>query len=508
MINESWVGNNRKCLRNKSAFTLVEVMVAIFISTLLLTSVFMVWSKIQRGIVRSNTKQSLLNELRNVSNHMQNDFKSIKYDEETFSLSEGGEGNFSMSFEKFKETEDGKLAQDSVEKVTYELKNKILTRIGDKRQMLSIHCEGVSIKRATADATGSGDLESSDEDFKAGREAKLDIEISGKMPIPGVNDEMFHVEKTSVVMRNEYSKKVNKNYISTFDLIKKDANTLIQDGSTAFFPNGALDPDAIKLMTDEALGELKDTQNDMLSQTLEQLESINKSISDTDDGRSTWTTICNWFTPGSQPGERVKNWRNTLEKAKTESEVNAVKGELKEWVNDEEINHMSKSSEKMETPYARLSDKDKELFKKAYDMKVQDRLVKQVNESNADSEGYTPMELTIDQYKNQDSSDTFKDAKGNTIELKTDSESETNRKNEAQAIAQNDAEDKAKIIAFYEKINVDWMDEDDYKEDMDIYSAAKSLLSQADTKIDIIKAKDTYQSNIDMIDDELRRRGK
>ena len=481
----------------KSGFTLVEVMVAFFICVIVFSSVFMIWSRVQHGIVRSTTRQTLLNELRNVSNYMQNDFKSINFDEDTFKLTEGSDGkSFSLTFEKFKEAEDGKLLHDAVQKVTYELKNSVLTRTAEKHQVLSVHCDGVSIKRATADASGI-DLENFDEDFKAGREAKLDIEITGKKPIPGIREDLYYVEKTSIVMRNEYSKKVNKNYVSTFDLIKKESDELVKDGSTVFFPNGGIDPEALKVLSDEALDDLEKTQKEMVDMAKKQLEDINKDIDNTDDGRKWYQKIGDFFTSGEQGGELVSRCKNELKNAETVEDVEKVKAELKTWSDDEEIMHKSKSY----TGYDRLSDKDKELFQVAYDMKVQDRLIKKTNEKMAEEaeEGETveKQQLSIDQYKESlnGAEDIFKDAKGNIITVQ-------NSDNDGS----NSAADSQRVIEFYEQMDVAWMDEPEYEKDMNVYSAAKSLLAQADTKIDVLKTKKIYDENIKLIADERESR--
>ena len=63
----------------KKAFTLVEVMVAVLLLTVVLTAIYQVWSKVQQGIARSHTRQALQTELRNAANYMSNDFKSIKF---------------------------------------------------------------------------------------------------------------------------------------------------------------------------------------------------------------------------------------------------------------------------------------------------------------------------------------------------------------------------------------------------------------------------------------------
>ena len=209
----------------RHAFTLVEIMVAIILTTIVLTSAYMIWSRIQIRISRSYTKQTLQNELRKVANAMQNDFKSIKFHDKTDKNDKdsdkavaitGDDKNFTMTFQRFKEAEESdkdKLAQDIVEDVKYTLASNVLTRTcGSRAKVLSFHCEGVNISPAAGDNSKSNDYANASQEVKDAKEAQLDIEITGKMIVPGSGEEMYHTEKTSVVMRNEYYKKINKNY--------------------------------------------------------------------------------------------------------------------------------------------------------------------------------------------------------------------------------------------------------------------------------------------------------
>ena len=115
--------------RRKTGFTLVEVMVAIFLSTIVLTAIYGVWIRVQREIAKSHARQTLQSELRTVSNYLQKDLKSVK--EGTFEAPGGQSADGSslhIMFERFKESEEGKIAQDATEKVEYRLSDGLLTR--------------------------------------------------------------------------------------------------------------------------------------------------------------------------------------------------------------------------------------------------------------------------------------------------------------------------------------------------------------------------------------------
>lgn len=482
--------NNRK-IRSRVAFTLVEIMVAIMLTTVVLTAIYMIWFRIQQGIARSNTRQTLQNELRKAANYMQNDFKSIKFEKDNFKLSEAGSGNFSMSFEKFKETEDGKLAQDSIEKVGYELKGNLLTRKGDKaNNILSVHCDAVSIARAVDEA--STGLESADKDFKAGREAKLDITIAGKMIVPGSGEEMYHVEKTSVVMRNEYYKNTNKTYVSVFDLIKKQSSEVIQEGSSQEFEVGAvLDEEYLKTLDDDILSGMETTQKDMLKNAEDSLKSLNDAIKDTETGESGWSKFWNklafWDTTD---GEKFREMRTELVKAKTVDEVNNVKDKLQEFVKDREEQFLGKSID----GWYRMSEKDKDIYKKAYEMKLQDRTIEGGRQKALEKAETEEEKKELEENKTPLMIETLKGQNTGSVTIE-----DKNNQKQVLSSSQNTAENEA-IIKAYDKINLDWMGEfGNEPNEVGAYNAAKSLLTQADSKIDIINMKTNCETNIEKI---------
>ena len=486
MIN---IVNNRK-----KAFTLVEVMVAVLLLTVVLTAIYQVWSKVQQGIARSHTRQALQTELRNAANYMSNDFKSIKFSEDTFKLTVSDDGkNFSMSFEKFvenKDEENSKLAIDIVDTVKYDLKNNILTRIGDKKtKILSSNCEGVSISRATADSSDSGALENSDEDFKAGREAKLDITITGKKIVPGNGEEMYHVEKTSVVMRNEYYKNVNKTYISTFDLTKKETDEVIQEGDNAMMEvGGLLDPEFLKTLDDDVLAGMDEEQKALLKQAEDSLEDLNDSIDDTDTGESGWNKFWGGVAFWSESeGEKVRGYRSSLRDADSEAEVKAVKEKLEQYTKDKETDFLSASTG---GKYNRMEKEEKELYKRAYDMKVQDRNLEggynKLKEEKGEEEAGEKPQLMIETLTGQNTQSVeVQNADGTTTTISGNTVSEENQK----------------LIDAYNSIDLSWMGEyGEEEEDVGIYNAARQLISEADSKIDLIRLRDNCNTNIDNIE--------
>ena len=502
---------------NKKAFTLVEIMVAIMLTTIVLTAVFMIWSRVRAGIAKSTTKQKLQNELRKAANYFQNDFKTIKYydpdnpEEASKAINRTGDDeNWTLTFEKFDELKesDDKLAQDVSKKVTYEKKNSMLTRnIDGKTNILSVSVENVNIKRTTQD---NNEYENADDDLKSAKDAKLDIEITGKMTVPGSSDDMYLTEKTSVVMRNEYYKNINKTFISTFDLTKKSADKVIEAGDASLLEQGGeLDLEFLKTLDDDVLSGMDATQKDMLEEAMERMDDLNKAIKDTDTGESGWSKFWNGvaFWDKSE-GEKVRDMRSELAKIKPDiskdekdldkidqkyneaiEKVEDVKSRLQSYTKDKEEEFLKKSI----SNYSSLTDAEKDVYKKAYEMKLQDRNIQGGYDKLSDEEkeemGGQPT-LNIDRISGKNVEDV-------TITNKDNTTTTTSSMNNNTLIT---AENK-EVIAAYEKIDLDWMgDFGDEPEDVGIYNAAKQLITQADTKIDILRMEHCSASNRGKID--------
>ncbi|HPW59089.1 MAG TPA: prepilin-type N-terminal cleavage/methylation domain-containing protein, partial [Candidatus Rifleibacterium sp.] len=311
--------------RRKTGFTLVEVMVAIFLSTIVLTAIYGVWIRVQREIAKSHARQTLQSELRTVSNYLQKDLKSVK--EGTFEAPGGQSADGSslhIMFERFKESEEGKIAQDATEKVEYRLSDGLLTRKSTTElKILSVSIESMQITKSVDSASlGATDLESTDEDFRAGREAKLEINIVGRKNIAGSREEMYHVERTSVVMRDEFYKKTNKNFVSNFDLAKleKDAVVEVDNSQDASFgPGGAMNEEQLRSLNDDQLNGLEATQRELVEQANDSIDKMNNAIDDTDTGEGNLSKFGQWLNfLSTTESERVRGLRSDLEGADTQ----------------------------------------------------------------------------------------------------------------------------------------------------------------------------------------------
>ena len=480
----------------KQGFTLVEIMVAVFLSTIVLGGVYGIWTQVSRHISISNAKQKLQHELRNSTNYIQNDFKSIKAD--TFELTDENPAgtSFKIEFEKFAETQDGKLAQDSTEKIGYSLLNGILTRsTTNGMKILSAHVDSMKIQKAVDEANlSAGSLEATDEDFRAGREAQLDISLAGKIIVEGLGTEMFHVEKTSVVMRDEYMKKTNKTYKSNFDLTKEDLNKIVVKDSSqdALFSFGsAFTEEQLSMLDKEQLEGLLANQNDLLAQAESSLKDLKKGIEGTDTGESFLSKTGDFLAFWSESdGERVRGWRSDLAKASTVSATRETVDKMKSFVQTKENEFLGNSI----SNYSSMTEEQKKIYKEAYEMKIQDRSLNGAYEimceqaEKNETEAPEKPTLNID-VATGDSSFSYVDGSGAQVNVQSD----------------NEGRERAEALrAAYDNIDLAWMGEFGEEDDeVEIYNAAKSLINQGEAKITLQEMRDTSQGNIDLISDVI-----
>ncbi|MDD3148559.1 MAG: prepilin-type N-terminal cleavage/methylation domain-containing protein [Candidatus Riflebacteria bacterium] len=483
--------------RKIKGFTLVEVMVAIFLSTIVLTAIYGVWIRVQREIAKSHARQTLQSELRTASNYLQKDLKSIK--EGTFETPGGlsADGtSLHIVFDRFKDTEETKIAQDSIEKVEYRLSDGLLTRKSTTElKILSVNVESMQITKSVDAANlGAGDLESTDEDFKAGREAKLEINIVGRKNIAGSKEEMYHVERTSLVMRDEYYKKTNKNFVSNFDLAKLEQDAVVVTDSTqdaSFGPGGAMTEEQLQSLDKDQLEGLEETQNELIDQAKDSIDQMNDSITDTDTGESGWSKFwqgVNVFS--TTEGEKVRDLRGDLENADTQSDVKVVLEKLNTYTKDKEEEFLGKSV----PGYSTMSDAQKDLYKEAYEMKLQDRTIEgshQALVAQAEKDGTTPPEApqkVIDVAigaAEGEGSKTYEDEAGNTVQISNEASS---------------TRSTTELKSAYDAIDLGWMGEFNKEpDDVGIYNAAKQLISQGKAKLNVIEMRDTSEDNVELI---------
>ncbi len=475
-------------IKFKKAFTLVEIMVAILLSTIVLSAAFMIWTRVSKGIARSHTRQILQNELRKAANYIQNDFKSIKYAEEgeadalTYNSSNTG---FTMSFKKFKEIsekdENKVLSQDSIESIQYALEANVLIRKGEKTKILSSHCDSFSLERAEESEESLG------EDYQKARNAKLNIELVGKMIVPGTNEEMYHVEKTSVVMRNEYYKVINQNYKSNFDIQGLNKDEVIKEG-------GEADID-LTAVPDKILDDMIKSWEDTIDQCKQSITDINQAINDTDSNSSFWSKAgaALSFLFGDNDEKKFQDLQKKLTKADSQEAVEEAIQEIQANIDEKEDDFC----EKTYSGYKSLSSDDpkKLQIKKVYDMAVHDKTMEKYFEDLDEEQRAAQEKNFVSNHR--------------VLELQSEGKRLIEIDENGNEIVEdlNDDEKKqeaAELLAIYNASNTSWMKDDD--DETKIYRASKSILESGNTKLELIKVRDEAISKKQEVQDEIDRR--
>ena len=495
----------------KNGFTLVEVMVALFLMTTVMGAIYGVWFRVTREVSKSNTRQALQNELRKAGMTLSADLKAIKEGTLEIPPDKQSEDCSSMwiKFERFQQTKDGKIAQDSTEEVIYSLNNGIFSKkSASGTKIFSANMTAALIERSIAAGSELPALEETNKNFKEGRKAVLDIELVGMKKVPGIGSDMYHAERTSVVMRDEYYKNINKTYKSNFELAKLAKDDVVRkdlsDDSEARFKLGAeLSMETLMKMDKDELEGLEKVQEDMLKQAEETLDSINENVDAIDDGRGFWSSLgdnldfLDLF--GESDGEKVSQWKKDMKKAESKDDLEKVMKEVNGFADKKEEKFFSESYSgfsSLPKDNGKL-DKDSEefkLFKEAYDLALQDRSLEAMKKSAEENEEEVEeTETNKDRiFKEGKQTFTVDDGKGGTTTVQESQE----------------AYDKRMALKkVYEKIDLEWMgDVGKESEEVKAYNAVKFLQMQGQTKLDVIDYRDITKSNLEKIGQALAKK--
>jgi hypothetical protein len=228
---------------------------------------------------------------------------------------------------------------------------------------------------------------------------------------------------------------------------------------------------------------MRDTQNELYNQANEAFNNINDNINNTETGNDFLDTLAFW---SDSEGEKVADMKDDLEDADTQEEVEAAVNALETYAEGKEESFLSRSV----SGWSSMSQEDKMLYKKAYDLKVQDRAIKAANEKakedNPDAEESPMMIDLVTEVQDQ----TYEDESGTqTISASQNEELQ---------------EEARELKDAYDRISLDWMGEfGDEDEEIQAYNAAKSLITQGRSKLDTIEMRDQAKENRDLIDQVL-----
>ena len=121
---------------------------------------------------------------------------------------------------------------------------------------------------------------------------------------------------------------------------------------------------------------------------------------------------------------------------------------------------------------------EKVAFKRAYDMAIQQKTIDDAYEELNDPSAEKPK---------------------SNIDIQRDIVNSNNSSEDEKKEAQ-------KIIDYYDKIDLSWMDKSEKKSEVGIYKANKNLLDQGNTKLELLKSQEEGNEALGKIQDELSKR--
>ena len=311
------------------------------------------------------------------------------------------------------------------------------------------------------------------------------------MKVPGSGEEIYHVEKTTVVMRNEYYNNINKTYISNFDLAKLDADDVVGEGASDLL-TGDLG-DNLDNLDKDVLDNMKASEQEMVNNLLDNIKNIDSSIKATQPEDVPWykklfSNLDDIFAGKKDEYALFKESRSALEKADTTAKAEKAIENLKGNINKQEETFFKDSYK----DYDKIKDEaEKTAFRRAYDMAVQQKTIDDAYKELNDPTQKKPTSNIELQQKIVD--DSYKE------EQQAKTQQEKNEIQERRAEAQ-------KIIDYYEKLDISWMDDENRKSEIGIYKANKNLLDQANTKFELLSSKEKCEGNIAKIDEALAKK--
>jgi|GEM_PF-1316012 len=473
----------------RRAMTLVEVMVGIFLASLVLGGTFQIFNTSQRKVSRAATQQTLASEVRNALKVMAQDFKAVKADSLEVNSAEGGNSAV-IRFDRYMVTGEGdqeKLAFDRFESVVYEFRKPFLTRsVAGANRTIARHVDSIAFSRPEGpgdEAAAGGQI-----NYDEGWAARMDITMVGSRKIPGTIQIASHTERVSVFMIEEYYRLINKNrFLSMAQLAKEDGAKILDeefDYDQMFAQS--MDPEELAKLTVQQLENLLTKENASLTEVENKLDQVDESIKGIDTrGDRTWYTL--WI--GRAPTEVTKlqdNLKNHTEVADLEKDLADIDATIEQY----ETEHLTNSFSGAGVNIAGMDKNTKEYqdLKEAYDIKMRDYSMKEAYDAGK-QEGDPEYVSMVDSYNPSSLQKGVITTSDGSTETFTESDEEF-------AIRQEKA---TTIYSNLQKVDLSWRDEKGGEESVKKYTAAKDLRDLAETKVSFAKQRDAHEDNIEKI---------
>lgn len=468
----------------RRGFSLVEVVVALVIGSLVMGVAYGIWSRVRREVARSQTRQMLQHELRVAADSITADLKAIKSGTMTGGQQAADGSRVHFEFDRFKKTEDNKLAEDSVEHVAYDFTGALLIRTcGPNRRVFSTHLTSLELTRGVNQATAeTTNVAGVNPDYDRALNARLDIALTGKKQVPGSKIVEFHIERTSAVMREEYQKTVNKSYLSTNELAKLGKGSVVQGGPNSNFleNNGTMTEEQLRQLSREQLAGLEQSQQNMLTEAQKCLDDMNKNIGDinTGGGLTEKINIFGW-KPGSSDVREVNELQSAIEGAQKKEDLTSALKQAETYIKGKEETFYGRSYPGINI--SGMSDAEKKVYQMAYDLKVQDRSM-----DNA--------------YKEMVKSKPDTQKPPSAVETATAIPARLPEGQETEQQYQARCQEAQKLKEACDKVNLTWMgDPADESKEVKAYNAAKTLYNYGQAKSQLLGMRDDAKTNLTAI---------
>lgn len=484
--------------RNNRGITLVELIVAAALASMVLGGAMGIWSYARRNLSRTGTRQILQQDAARVLAQLRADLKAAKA--ESFKATESP---MSLEFIRYvaDKNDNTKLSADKTEQVKYVFSKPILRRTiaGKPTRSLSNNVENVRITRKA--------LSEAEKESASYLESRVDIALEMASKVPGVNLEEKFTQHTSVVIRDEFYSLVNKDRGEVFDIAKEVADEISKPGDSSFF-NDSLDANSLKSLTEEQLNDLDKTQDVNLKDAKEGVKEIDDRIDDVDTGKKWWQGF--FFGLGSnEEGADVEGMRDRLHDIKcpdkdipakgsgqrASEKVEKLAGELDSKIKDLDKEFITEAF-KGKTLYS-VDSTDPDLKKKAeqqrraYDMKVMDRQIEKAVEKmseedrkKAEESGELPKKM-IDQFIRSEAD----------IRKEIESSGLANSPAELDAMVTREVTEMNFLKSQYDSCDLAWMESSGDQNKIKAYEAAKQLKNLADSKKETLVLKEMAIDN-------------
>lgn len=490
--------------RENHGITMVELIVAASIASMVAGSAMSIWSYARRNISKSTTRQVMQADAQRILAYLSSDLKAARA--KTFVTSENP---MSLQFQRYVVSkDDNNKLSDKVEEVKYVLSAPILRRTvtGKATKNLSTNVENLKIDRKI--------ISDEQKETDSYLEARIDIALDLKSTPPGSNLPETFSRHTSVVIRDEYYALANKEREEVLEIAAAVAEQLNVNTDSNFFKD-TLDAASLMSLEPSQLTELDETQKDNIKQANEGLKELNDRIGDVDTGKKWWQVSFIGFL-ANEEGAEVKALRNRLEKVKCpdanipskesktrpSDEVEAIRTEIHERIEKDETDFLNNSFEG-KTIFDKASE-DAEISKnaaaqqRAYEMKLMDRQIEKAKKA-----------MSADQIAEAEANKTLPQTMVSQLVLDKDKirdeflsagvfSSGVLSREEKEALDKmvEDQYNEAKFIKDqYDACDLAWMDKSENTNKVKAYEAAKQLKTLAESKKEALLLKELAIDN-------------